>query len=256
MGIAAAVVGAGVVGAAASVYSGAEQSAAASKAADVSLQEANSSNALTKATYESNKALLTPYVDAGTSALTKLNSTAGTANFTGSDLVNTPGYQFSLQQGLLATQAGSSAQGQGTAVSGAGSSQGSGIGASGPMGKALANYAEGLASTTYQQQYQNYLTQNQQNYNQLAGLVSPGEQAGAAIAGVGQSAATTTAGTNATAASQYGSATTSGAAATAAGTTGAANSLSNSALLSALLQGSTSTSGTTSGVSNYTAYSP
>jgi len=242
MGMAAAVIGAGVIGAGASIYSGSIQANAANKAADVSLQEANNSNALIQKTYESNKALLSPYVSAGTSALTSLEGMAGQANFapTMEQLQQTPGYQFTLQQGLLATQAGSSAQGMGSAVAGVGSGQTPGIGASGPLGKALANYAEGLASTTYQQQFQNYLTQNQQNYNQLAGIVSTGESAGAAIAGVGQTAAGQSSNALLTGSGQYGSATTAGAAASAAGVTGAASSLGNSALLYGLLGNSSS----------------
>ena len=237
MGMAAAVLGAGVIGAGASIYGGTVQANAANNAANTSLTEANNSNALIQSQYQQNKATLSPYVNAGNSALTQLQGTAGnvSSGLTAAQLAQTPGYQFSLQQGLLATQAGSSAQGQGSAVAGIGSSQGAGIGASGPMGKALANYAENAAATTYQQQYTNYLAQNQQAYNQLAGLASIGGNAAAGTANAGTTAAGQSANSLLTGSSQYGSLSTAGAAGAAAGATGAANSLSNSALLYGVL---------------------
>ena len=245
----AAIIGAGAIGAGASIYAGSTQASAANKAAQTSLTEANNSNALIQQIYSSNKAMLQPFVGAGTSALTALQGLTGT-NVGGnpltaplskpfeptmSQLSQTPGYQFALQQGLLATQAGASAQGQGSAVAGVGSGQTPGVGPSGPLGKSLANYAEGLASTTYQQQFQNYLVQNQQIYNQLSGLVGQGEAAGSAIAGVGQAAGGQSANALLTGAGQYGSLTTAGAAAQAAGVTGAAGALGNSALLYGVL---------------------
>lgn len=69
-------------------------------------------------------------------------------------LAATPGYQFTLDQGLKATQNGYAAQGLGT---------------SGAALKGGADYASGLASQTFNQQLQNYLAQNQQTYNMLTG---------------------------------------------------------------------------------------
>lgn len=71
------------------------------------------------------------------------------------DLENTPGYKFALDQGLKAVQNGFASRG---------------LGSSGAAMKGAADYAIGQASTTYNQQLQNYLTQNQQGFNQyLAG---------------------------------------------------------------------------------------
>ena len=237
MGLAAAAIGGGAISAVGSVVAGQTQANAANNAANVSLTEANNSNALIQSQYQQNKATLSPYVNAGNSALTQLQSTAGNVStgLTASQLAQTPGYQFALQQGELATQAGSAASGMGSAVAGVGSAQGAGIGASGPMGKALANYAENAASQTYQQQYTNYLTQNQQAYNQLAGIVNTGEAAAAGTATAGTTAAGQSSNALLTGSSQYGSLTTSGAAASAAGTTGAANAVGNSALLYGVL---------------------
>lgn len=58
-------------------------------------------------------------------------------------LKNMPGYQFALQQGLQATQSGFAAKG---------------LGQSGAALKGAANYAEGLAGTTYQQLFGNVLS--------------------------------------------------------------------------------------------------
>ena len=261
MGLAAAVgvsAAAGLAGAAltssAASSAGKEQAAAANNAANVSLTNANNSNTLIQGIYDSNHTMLQPFVGAGTSALTALQGLTGTAaggnpltspltapfQPTMAQLSQTPGYNFALQQGLLATQAGSSAQGMGSAVAGVGSGQTPGVGPSGPLGKSLANYAEGFASTTYQQQFQNYLTQNQQIYNQLSGLVGQGEAAGSAIAGVGATAGGQSANALLTGSGQYGSLTTAGAAAQAAGTVGSANAIAgglNGAGNSALLYG-------------------
>lgn len=89
-------------------------------------------------------------------------------NPTMASLAATPGYQFILQQGLQGVQNSYAA---------------SGLGTSGPALKGAANYAEGLAGTTYQQQFENYLAQNQQIYNMLGGVVSQGQASAAGLAG-------------------------------------------------------------------------
>ena len=89
-------------------------------------------------------------------------------------LEQTPGYQFTLQQGLESTQNGAAARGLGT---------------SGAANKAAASYATGLANDTYQNQFQDTLaTAQQQNANastygtagtnQLAGAGETLNQAG------------------------------------------------------------------------------
>ena len=75
-------------------------------------------------------------------------------NPTMADLQATPGYQFSLDQGLKATQNGYAAQG---------------LGSSGAAQKGATSFAEGLAGTTFQNQFQNYLAQQLQQYNLLSG---------------------------------------------------------------------------------------
>lgn len=81
-------------------------------------------------------------------------------------LAQTPGYQFTLKQGQQAVQNSYASQG---------------LASSGPALKGAANYAEGLASTTYQQQFQNYLQQNAQISNILMGQAGLGESAAANV---------------------------------------------------------------------------
>lgn len=139
-----------------------------------------------------------PYLQSGGTAATTLGSLMGTpgqgllANWgqtfkapTAAEAEQTPGYQFQLQQGLNAMQ--NSAAGRGGLLS----------------GRTLAdlnNYAQGTASTNYQNAFNNALTQyqssyntflnNQNNtYNRLMGLSGQGLQAaggaGSLISGIG-----------------------------------------------------------------------
>jgi hypothetical protein len=103
-------------------------------------------------------------------------------------LAKTPGYQFALDQGLLATQNSYASKG---------------LAKSGAALKGAANYSEGLASTTYQQQIDNYMK-----------LLGVGQSAAAGVGQFGQTAATTA-----------GNFSTSGAAASAGGTVGASNAI-------------------------------
>lgn len=131
---------------------------------------------------------LQPYLQGGNTGLTGLlgmlglpegqaGENAGLSNllrtpfsFDASNLENTPGYQFTLQQGLKSLNNQNSAQG---------------LGLSGAQQKGLLQYATGLANQTYGDQYNRALQQFTTNY----GLAS--DQAGrlASLAGLGQNAA-------------------------------------------------------------------
>lgn len=120
--------------------------------------------------YNQTKANLQPFVDYGKNSISNLQSvydqTSKPFNMTQQQLEQTPGYQFQLQQGLESVQNSYAAQG---------------LANSGVAMKGAANYAEGLASSNYQQQFQNYLTQNQQLYNQAYNNVGLGENAAATL---------------------------------------------------------------------------
>ena len=67
-------------------------------------------------------------------------------------LEQTPGYQFVRNQNLKAVQNSAAARG---------------LGSSGNALQSGVDYANNMASTTFQQQLQNYMAQNQQAYNML-----------------------------------------------------------------------------------------
>lgn len=135
---------------------------------------------------------LAPYMTGGATAFNNLLNMTGNqsgGNGTGAlttafqptqaQLEQTPGYQFTLNQGLKAAQNSNAAKGLGTS------------------GEALAgatNYATGLAGTTYQQQFANYLTQNQQIYNMLSGVAGTGATAANTLSSLGLSTASQIAG--------------------------------------------------------------
>ncbi len=191
------------VTAAAGVGSAVIGASAAKSAAKTQAQAADTASGNTLAMFNQTKADLSPFVSAGTGAVNELTAQlpelTKTFDPTMAQLEQTPGYQFSLDQGLKATQNGFAAQGLAT---------------SGAALKGGAQYAQGLASTTFQQQFQNYLAQNQQKYNMYMGQSQLGENAAAMT---GQQGLTAT--------GQAGNFLTSGAAASAAGTVGAANAI-------------------------------
>lgn len=119
--VAAAIIGGSVISAGASMFGSSQQSNAANKA---------------------NK-LLQPYSALGLEAKPGLEGLLGMngQNMLGT-LEKTPGYQFTLGQGLESVQNGYAARG---------------LGSSGAAMKGAANYAEGLAQNTYQGMFNNYL---------------------------------------------------------------------------------------------------
>jgi len=177
--VAAAVVGSAVVGGVASNMAAGKQSDAAGKAADQSAEAAAQI-----------REDLSPYTGLGTQAINPLWAAMGytqNANgdmvvdptarlqqqfkFDGSDLANTPGYQFALTQGLKSSNNALAAQG---------------LGLSGAQAKGLASYATGLADQTYNQQYNNQLSAFNTNYqvaannvNNLQNLVNTGQNSAA-----------------------------------------------------------------------------
>lgn len=209
---------AGAASAGASAFSGANAAGAATSAANTQANAARQAAAIQESQFLTTQANLAPYVTAGQVALNKYQQLTGTGPFTSgtapldapltrpfqpttAELANTPGYQFVRDQGLQATQNSFAAQG---------------LGSSGAALKGAANYAEGLAGTTYQQQFQNYLQQNAQIAGLVGGPISIGENAAAQTGNIGMQTA-----------AGVGNTLTSGAAASAAGQIGAANAVTN-----------------------------
>lgn len=241
--------GAGLLGAGASIFGGNAGADAAEHAADVQAQSAQQSAALQAAMFREIQTNLAPWLNAGKSALPILQQLTGTneggnpltAELTKrfnpdmATLAATPGYQFVRDQGLRSVQNSFAAKG---------------LGSSGAAIRGGTDYAEGLAGTTFQQQLQNFMAQNQQTYNMLGGISGSGQNAAAQQGSLGLQAA-----------GNIGNALTSGAAATAggivggqnaltAGITGAANAAGGGLLLNSLYgQGA---SGSPSGMYNNT----
>ncbi|WP_109477714.1 hypothetical protein [Paraburkholderia sp. C35] len=124
------------------------------------------------------------------------------------DVRNTPGYQFQMEQGNKAIN--NSAAARGGLLSGA-------------TLKDLLSYSQGLADTTYQQDFNNSLTAFNTNYNsaannvnRLSGLVTLGQNTAANVGNQGLQTA-----------SNAGQLTTSGANASAAGTVASGNAISS-----------------------------
>jgi hypothetical protein len=120
---------------------------------------------------------------------------------------STPGYQFTLQQGEQAIN--NSAAAKGGLLSGA-------------TLKDLTAYGQALASTTYQQAFNNDLSTFNTNYNSAASNVN--RLSG--LTTLGQNAATTVGNQGLQTAANAGQLTTSGANASAAGTVGSSNAIS------------------------------
>lgn len=222
-----AIIGAGALGAGASGLSGILGSSAAQNAAQVQANAAEYAAQLQKQEFQQIRTSLKPYMQLGEKAIAPLERDLGIGGVgagsrqygwlnkevpqwkpTMKQLAATPGYQFALQQGLQATQNSYAAQG---------------LGQSGAALKGAAGYAQGLATTTYQNQYENYIQQQQLNlanraqvYGQLSGTVGTGLGAATGLGQFGQNAA-----------SSIGSNLTSAAAAQAGGIVGSTNAITN-----------------------------
>lgn len=129
-------------------------------------------------------------------------------SFNPGDLTKTPGYEWNYAQGMRAVNNSAASRG---------------LGLSGAQLKGAESFASGLADNTYQNQYNNALTQYQTNYNAAANNVNRLMS----LLGVGQSAANQTGAYGMQNAANLGNYLTSGANAQASGQVGSANALSN-----------------------------
>jgi len=169
--VATAIIGAGAVGALATGY-------AANKAASAQEQAAQTAANTQLGMYNTTRSDLAPFRDIGnvasadlTNRLSELTSPIVMDQAT---LEKTPGYQFNLTQGLKATQNSAAARG---------------LGSSGAALKGAATYATGLADSTYQNQFNNAVTNQTNAYNRLYQLVNTGENAAAQTGSAGTAAA-------------------------------------------------------------------
>ena len=164
---------------------------AASKQADANTHAADLVNQM----FQQTSARLKPFVDTGVSANQQIGSFLGlpgapaspTGGFgpgagvqpfnpTMAQLEQTPGFQFTRDQGIQATTNSAAAMG---------------LGKSGSLLKGIDAFSTGLASTTFQQQFNNYWAQLSQVYNMLSGTSTVGENAAAQTGQAGTNAAAT-----------------------------------------------------------------
>lgn len=179
-----ATLGAAAIGAGATMFG-------ASKAADAQTRAAQEAARVQMEMFNRTQQNLAPFMDMGKTsgnmlmgALPSLTTPFGAPAGSGATgvaspqglqaaLEATPGYNFTLGAGLKATQNSYAAQG---------------LGSSGAAMKGAGQFATGLASQTFQQQYQNYLQQQMQNYNMLMG---PTQLGATSAAGLGSQATAT-----------------------------------------------------------------
>ena len=211
------------------IYGANKQAGAAQSAESLQAQEAQNALNFQEQQWNTEQTETAPYRSAGTGALNQLNGliSGGFQAPTAQQAENTPGYQFQLQQGEQAIQRSAAAQG--------------GL-LSGGTGKALNNYAQGVASTNYQNVYQNALNQYQANYNSELGVAGLG--AGVTTQGLqlGEQGAQNAGNIELTTGAQQGQDIQNAAYQTASGYGAAGNALSNLSqlgLLNSILNGST-----------------
>ena len=138
---------------------------------------ANSASATQLAMFNKMQQNLQPYMDTGGAANKLLNdqlpSLTAPITMDQATLEKTPGYQFNKTQGLESVQNGFAARG---------------LGSSGAAMKGAAEFATGLADNTYQNQFNNAVTNQTNTFNRLMGVTNLGENA---AAGVGQAGIST-----------------------------------------------------------------
>lgn len=150
------------------------------KAAGVASRAASNASTVEQQKLDDTTDNFNPYLQTGVQAnnalSSRLNELTAPITMNEATLQNTPGYQFNLAQGEKAVQNAASARGLGT---------------SGAALKGAAQYATGLADSTYQNQFNNANINNTNAYNRLMGVSNSGQTAannlGVFTTGVGQS---------------------------------------------------------------------
>ena len=211
------------MGAGTSLAAAGDQAGAANNAANLQAQEAQNALDFQKQQYATQQQEAQPWIQAGQGAIGQLSQIAQNYNPTANQFqaptaaqaAATPGYQFQFQQGENALQNSAAAAGGLT---------------TGATGAALEQYGQGLASTDYQQVYNNAFQQYQQNYaqqlnqfNQLASVSGLGQVATGQSAQAGQAAANNVGNISLTSGAQQGHQINNAAAANASGYVGAGN---------------------------------
>lgn len=162
-------VGAGAIGGVGQAVGGAEAAKGAEKAASTEASAQTQAVNTEEQQGQAAAALQQPYEQYGTSAGNMLladlqpgGSLAQVPSLTGADITQMPGYEFTLQQGLLSTQNAQAAQG---------------LGVSGNALAAASQYATGLAATNYQNYFSDFWANQNNRYNMLYNVTQLGANA-------------------------------------------------------------------------------
>lgn len=156
---------------------------AASDAGALQAQAARDAAAATERRWLQTRQDLLPFISSGYNANNTLRNLTGTNEggnpltapltraYTGADLESTPGYKFTLDQGLKSLYNGYAARGLGNSTAAM---------------KGASRYATGLAQSTFNQQLQNDLAQRKNVWDMIFPQSSQGAQSAGALANVGQ----------------------------------------------------------------------
>jgi len=191
-GIATAIAGSAIIGAGASIYGSSQaanaQKNAAAQSAAVQQQMADQSIAAQKEMYQQGRTDLQPYREGGVAAQNQLLALQGIGgdttspeygkyakDFSMADFTTSPGYQFSLNQGLQAIKARDASQGRTF---------------SGANDKGILDYATGKASGEYQNAFNNYMTSRNARLGSLQSLYAGGQASAAGSAAAAQNLGT------------------------------------------------------------------
>lgn len=154
-----AIAGSGVLSAGASLFGSSSAAKSQEKAAQIAAQTQ-------MAMYNQTRSDLGPYRDLGNYAAGQLQNRlvdlTSPIVMDQATLEKTPGYQFNLSQGLRAAQSSAAARG---------------LGLSGAAIKGATDYATGLADSTYQNQFNNAVTNQTNAFNRLYQTSALGQSA-------------------------------------------------------------------------------
>lgn len=206
----------GIMGSGAADQAAAVESQAATKAQNLEEAKAQSALDFQNNIWSGTQANFNPYLSLGSTSANNLSALLQ-GGFHAPSLAEaeaTPGYQFQLEQGTNAINQNAAATG--TLMSG-------------NTGAALQRYGQGLASTSYQQIYNNALQSYLANLQGLTTGTGFGERAAGELGSFGQAAAGNTAGINMRTAEDQAQQINNAAAARASGYLGSANAWSNAA---------------------------
>lgn len=163
--VATAIIGSAIIG-------GVSSAVGANSAAKAQTKAAEAASKTQLDMFGQAKQVLQPYTNAGTTGINRLiellPGLTTPVSMTQEDLEATPGYKFTLAQGLKAVQNSAAARG---------------LGSSGAAIKGGAEYATGLSDSTYNTRFEQELANRQKILDALSASINPGVQAGSALAG-------------------------------------------------------------------------